>query len=68
MASKLHYCGKYKGIKVWQDGEIIGQNWYGTFHCSKTKNGRNYKVKDSQCRSLDAIKEYIDRHLDELKG
>ena len=45
---------------------MIGNNWYGVFYCTKEKNGRNYKVKDSECRSLDAVKGYIDKHLQEL--
>lgn len=61
------YCGTYKGVKVWQFGSMIGNNWYGVFYCSKMKNGRNYKVKDSECRSLNGVKEYIDNHLKELK-
>lgn len=64
---KKHYCGKYKGIDVWQLGCMIGNNWYGTFYCTRRKNGRNYKVNDSECRSLDRLKEYINNHLEELK-
>lgn len=65
---KKTYCGTYKGICVWQFGCMIGNSWYGKFYCSKRKNGRNYKVKDSECRSLEEIKEYINNHLNELKG
>ena len=65
-----HYCGKYKGIDVWQYGSMIGNNWYGEFYITipKGKTKRNMKVKDSVCRSLDAVKDYINRHLEELKG
>ena len=59
---KKHYCGRYKGIDVWQYGSMIGNNWYGDFYVK-----RNMKVKDSVCRSLDAVKEYINNHLEELK-
>ena len=65
---KKTYCGKYKGVDVWQFGCMIGNNWYGDFYATKRKNGRNYKVKDSVCRSLDDVKKYIDNHLEELKG
>ena len=65
--NKKSCCGRYKGVYVWQLGCMIGNGWYGTFYCTKKKNGRNYKVKDSECRSLEALKEYIDKHLDELK-
>jgi hypothetical protein len=63
---KKHYCGTYKGVKVWQFGCMIGNNWYGVFYCTKEKNGRNYKVKSSEYYSLNAVKKYIDKHLQEL--
>jgi hypothetical protein len=66
---KKHYCGRYKGIDVWQYGSMIGNNWYGDFYVTvpRGKTRRNMKVKDSVCRSLDGIKDYIKRHIDELK-
>ena len=57
---KKHYCGTYKGVKVWQYGCMIGNNWYGDFYITQEKNGRNYKVKDSVRRSLEDLKKYID--------
>ena len=68
MADKKTYCGRYKGVDVWGVGCMIGSNWYGDYYCTKKKNGRNYKVKDSVCRSIDGIKKYIESHLSELKG
>jgi hypothetical protein len=67
---KKHYCGRYKGIDVWQYGSMIGNNWYGEFYITipKGKTKRNMKVKDSVCRSLDAVKDYINKHLEELKN
>ena len=64
-----HYCGKYKGIDVWQYGQIIGSNWYGEFYITvpRGKTRRNMKVKDSVCRSLGSIKDYINKHIEELK-
>ena len=66
---KKHYCGRYKGIDVWQCGCMIGNNWYGDFYVTIPRGAtkRNMKVKDSVCRSLDAVKEYINNHLEELK-
>jgi hypothetical protein len=66
---KKNYCGKYKGIDVWQYGSMIGNNWYGEFYVTIPRGAtkRNMKVKDSVCRSLDAVKEYIDRNLETLK-
>lgn len=57
---KKHYCGTYKGVKVWKYGCMIGNNWYGDFYITQEKNGRNYKVKDSVRRSLEDLKKYID--------
>ena len=67
---KKSYCGKYKGIDVWQYGCMIGNNWYGDFYVTvpRGKSRRNMKIEESTCRSLKAVKEYIDRHLDELKA
>ena len=67
---KKHYCGKYKGIDVWQYGMMIGNNWYGDFYVTvpRGKSRRYMKVNDSVCRSLEALKDYVNRHLDELKA
>ena len=66
---KKHYCGKYKGIDVWQYGSMIGNNWYGDFYVTIPRGAtkRNMKVKNSVCRSLEAVKSYIDRNLETLK-
>lgn len=61
------YLGKYKGVEVWACGSMIGNNWYGDYYCTREKNGRHYKVNDSVCRSIEAVKDYINRHIDELK-
>lgn len=67
---KKSYCGKYKGIDVWQYGCMIGYNWYGDFYVTvpRGKSRRDMKVKDSVCRSMKAVKEYVDRHLEELQA
>lgn len=67
--SQKHYCGRYKGIDVWQYGRMIGNNWYGDFYVTIPRGAtkRDMKVKDSVCHSLEAVKEYIDNHLEELK-
>ena len=66
---KKHYCGRYKGIDIWQYGCMIGNNWYGDFYVTipRGTTKRNMKVKDSVCRSLEAVKGYIDRNLETLK-
>ena len=65
---KKHYCGKYKGIDVWQNGCMVGNNWYGDFYVTipRGKSKRQMKVKDSVCKSLSELKQYVDAHLDEL--
>lgn len=67
---KKHYCGKYKGIDVWQYGMMIGNGWYGDFYVTvpRGKSRRYMKVNDSVCRSLEVLKDYVNRHLDELKA
>lgn len=62
----IHFCGNYKSIPVYQDAEMIGNNYYGSFYCKRVKNGRKYKVKESSCKTIDDIKKYIDTHLDSL--
>lgn len=63
---KKTYIGKYKGVKCWGVGCMIGNNWYGKYYCTKLKNGRNYKVKDSCSDTVKDLKEYIDRNLADL--
>ena len=64
------YCGIYRGFMVWQYGCMIGNGWYGDFYITipRGETKRQMKVKDSVCRSLDALKEYVDKHFDELKA
>ena len=66
---RKHYCGTYKGFKVWQYGCMIGSNWYGDFYITipKGKSKREMKVKESVCKSLDALKAYVDNHFNEIK-
>lgn len=66
---RKHYCGIYKGFKVWQYGCMIGSGWYGIFYITipRGKTKREMKDKDSVCRSLDALKKYVDNNLDNLK-
>ena len=65
---KKTYCGTYKGINVWQYGCMIGNGWYGDFYVTipRGKSKRQMKVKDSVCKSLSELKQYVDAHLDEL--
>ena len=49
---------------------MIGNGWYGDFYVTvpRGKSRRDMKVKDSVCRSLEALKGYVDRNIDELKA
>lgn len=57
---KKHYCGTYKGYGIWQLGQFIGSNWYGTFYATKKIKVRSRKVENSEHRSLEALKSFID--------
>ena len=58
--SKL-YCGTYKGYPVYQDGQMIGNNWYGKFTQQKNVNGRHIRIKESTCGSINEIKAFVDK-------
>jgi hypothetical protein len=49
---------------------MIGNNWYGDYYITipRGESKRQMKVKDSVCRSIEALKQYVDNHLDELKA
>ena len=66
--SKKTYCGTYKGFSVYGFGCMIGNNWYGDYYITvpRGKTRRQMKVKDSVCRSIEALKHYVDSHIDEL--
>ncbi len=67
---KKTYCGTYKGFMVWGYGCMIGNNWYGDYYITipRGKTKRQMKVKDSVCRSVEALKDYVNRNLDQLKA
>ena len=56
---KKHYCGIYRGLKIYQVGQMIGNNWYGYFYAAK-KSKKNYvKIKESESKSFEQLKERI---------
>lgn len=63
MEDKKYYCGKYKGYKVYQVGELIGNNFYGYFYAAKLVNVRYKKDKQSERKTLEELKEYIDSRM-----
>lgn len=68
MEKRKKYIGKYHGIRCYSVGQMIGNNWYGSYYCAKEKNGRYYKVKDSVSNSVDELKKYVNEHINELKA
>ena len=66
---KKRCIGFYKGLKIYQVGQMIGNNWYGKYYVTipRGKSRREMKVKDSVCRSIGGIKKYIDENIDKLK-
>ena len=58
---RKHYCGRYKGIDVWQFGCMIGSGWYGDFYITEKrgKSQRNMKVEGSVHRSWEDLKKWI---------
>lgn len=59
MSERKFYCGMYKGLKIYQDGEVIGFNWYGTFYAAKKRKKNYVKIKDSESKTLKQLKEKI---------
>lgn len=60
---KKYYCGKYKGYKVFQVGEMIGNNFYGYFYAAKLCNKNYIKDKQSERNTLKELEEYIDSRM-----
>lgn len=56
---KKKLCGFYKGLKIYQVGQMIGSNWYGHFYAAKKKNNRFYKIKDSESKTFEILKQRI---------
>ena len=61
---RKHYCGRYRGVDIWQYGCMIGNNWYGVFYATEKrgKSQRRMKVKDSERNTFEEVKQYIDKH------
>ena len=59
MSARKYYCGMYKGLRIYQDGEVIGFNWYGTFYAAKKRKKNYVKIKDSESRTFEELKRKI---------
>lgn len=56
---KKRCIGFYKGLKIYQVGQMIGNNWYGTFYAAKKRGSRYMKIKDSDSNTWEKLKERI---------
>lgn len=56
---KKHCCGFYKGLKIFQVGQMIGNSWYGHFYAAKKRNKRYIKIEGSKCDTLEEITQKI---------
>lgn len=65
-----HYLGEYKGYRVFQVGNMIGNNFYGTFFAARKKrlHTRWRIVKESERKTLGELKKWISEHPLEDKG
>ena len=54
-----YYCGFYRGLKIYQDGEVIGNNWYGYFYAAKKRKKNFVKIKDSESKTFEELKQRI---------
>ena len=50
-----HYCGMHEGLKIFQEGQFIGPNWYGIYYAAKKKNERYFKIKESESKKLEEL-------------
>jgi len=60
MATKKHICGIYKGYKIIQEYEQIGNGIYGIFYPCVKKRNRWYKRKNFGSTKLESLKKCID--------
>lgn len=56
---KKHYCGRYRGLDIYQVGQMIGSNWYGHFYAAKKRKKNYVKIKNSESPSWEKLKERI---------
>jgi hypothetical protein len=54
-----HLCGEYRGLRIYQVGQMIGSHWYGHFYAAKKRKKNYVKIKDSESPSWEKLKERI---------
>ena len=59
MSARKHYCGIYKGLRIYQEGEVIGFNWYGIFYAAKKRKKNYVRINDSESRTFEEVKRKI---------
>lgn len=59
MSARKHYCGIYKGLRIYQEGEVIGFNWYGIFYAAKKRKKNYVRINDSESRTFEELKRKI---------
>ena len=52
-------CGFFRGLKIFQVGQMIGNNWYGHFYAAKKRGSRYMKIKDSESNTWEQLKQRI---------
>lgn len=64
--AKKEFIGTYKGFRVMSYGTYIAGNWYSSkYWVQRNVNGRNMKMKGSECVSVKSIKEFINNYISE---
>jgi len=59
MSVKKHICGVYKGYRIVQEYEQIGNGIYGMFYPCEKKGNRWYKMKNVASSKLEDVKKFI---------
>ena len=68
MSVKKHICGIYKGYRIVQEYEQIGNGIYGTFYPCEKKGNRWYRIKNVESSHWENLKKYIDNWNATPKG
>lgn len=65
---KKSYCGRYRGVDVYANGQMIGNNWYGEYYAviKRGASKRRMKIKESVSEALKGVIRYIDEHMEKF--
>ena len=56
---KKYYCGRFRGLDIYQVGQMIGNNFYGYFYAAKKRKKNFVKIKDSESKTWEDLKQRI---------